>query len=91
MNKIQASTPYHLDKSSNYDLSEEEFESHLYELSNQSKVLDQEIPKIMFSITIDLGEKSDMIVVYEEDDPQMISELFGKKHNLTKEEIKMVG
>jgi len=56
-------------------------------LSNQSKVIELDDPQILLTMTIDLGGFNDRIIVYEGDDPLMLAELFGIKHNLLPEEI----
>ena len=50
--------------------------------------MDQEYaPNVLLTITCDLGSEQDKIVMFENDDPQMVARLFGEKHNLTEEEV----
>ena len=48
-------------------------------------------PQILLTMTIQLeGDKTDQIIIYENDNPRIIAYHFGKKHQLSLNEIKLV-
>jgi len=48
-------------------------------------------PEILLTMTIELSEtEKDQILVYENDDPELIAYLFGKKHGLNRGGVKVI-